>query len=87
MAAKTCYAIIKEEPLETAETKVSLVVDSSGTFPLSFSTLEETKAWVRTSRARKHSDNIARTLYTIVEVGSTRFAEAYRATFGRAGKA
>jgi hypothetical protein len=86
MAAKTCYAIVKEERLETGERK-SLVVDSTGTFPLSFSTLEETKAWVRTSRARKHSNNVARTAYSIVEVGSTRFAEAYKATFGRAGKA
>jgi hypothetical protein len=86
MAAKTCYAIVKEERLETAERK-SLVVDSTETFPLSFSTLEETKAWVRTSRARKHSDNVVRTAYSIVEVGSTRFAEAYKATFGRAGKA
>jgi hypothetical protein len=87
MAAKTCYAIVKEDLLETSETKVCLVVESTGTLPLSFSNLEETKAWVRNSRARKHSDNVARTLYSIVEVGSTRFAEVYKATFGQAGEA
>jgi hypothetical protein len=33
MAAKTCYAIVKEGRLKASETKVSLVVDSTGAFP------------------------------------------------------
>jgi len=86
MAAKTCYAIVKEERSETSETRVSLVVDSTGSLPLSFSTLEETRTWVRISRARKRRDDLAGTVYNIVEVGSPRFAKAYKATFGRVSK-
>jgi hypothetical protein len=65
MAAKTCYAIVKEERLETAETKVSLVVDSTGTFPLSFSTLEETKAWVR--HVIEHDEHNIRRTFSATE--------------------
>jgi hypothetical protein len=87
LALKTCYAIIKEAGPEGSETKISLVLDATGTRPLSFSTLKEARTWLRIIKTRKRHKDVVGTVYSVVNLGSARFSAAYKGTFGRARNA
>jgi hypothetical protein len=85
---KICYGIIKESGREgSSESTISLALDATGTLPLTFSTLDVATAWIRLTRNRKGAKEAAeRPSYTVVKVGSRRFREAYKGTFGGAEK-
>jgi hypothetical protein len=80
---KTCYAIIKDRSSHGSETNISLVLDATGTTPLSFSSYEEARRWIRLITGRKEHNERGRVIYTVTEVGSKRFNDAYKCTWGR----
>jgi len=88
-ALKTCYAIIKARSSHGSETNISLVLDDTGSTHLSFSSPEEARAWIRRIAGRKyylgHSESSPAT-YVVTEVGSERFLDAYKCTWGGAGR-
>ena len=84
-ALKTCYAIIKSRSSYGSETSISLVLDGTGLTHLRFSSPEEARAWIRRIAGRK--DYFGRNestppTYAVTKVGSERFCDAYKRTFG-----
>ena len=81
---KTCYAIIRARSFYGAETKISLVVDDTGSQYFSFSSPEEASAWIRKLVGQKHfltqNDSNPPT-YAVTEVGSGNFHDAYKRTW------
>jgi hypothetical protein len=78
---KNCYAIIKTSSFYGAETKISLVVDDTGSQYLSFSRPEEARAWIRQLTGRKHylrQNESSPATYAVTEVGSANFCDAKR---------
>ena len=55
---------------------ISLVLDATGTTPLSFSSYEEARRWIRLITRRKERNERGRVIYTVTEVGSKRFNDA-----------
>ena len=80
---KTCYAILKKRREQSCASKTSLVLDATGKYSLTFSSMAEASAWIRMMKTRKSPDDMT---FSAVEVGSDVFSEAYEATFGRADK-
>ena len=83
MADNICFAILQEERVNTFGKRTTLVLDAMERIPLSFSTLKESKAWIRICKKRKRRDGSTPTTYTVEKMDSPRFLEAYKATFGR----
>jgi hypothetical protein len=84
-ALKTCYAIIKTRRSYGSETSISLVLDDTGLTHLSFSSPEEARAWIRRIAGRKDyfgRNESAPPAYAVTKVGSERFCDAYKRTFG-----
>ena len=86
---KTCYAIIKTRSFYGSETNISLVLDDTGLTHLSFSSPEEARAWIRRIAGRK--DYLGRNessppTYAVTKVGSERFCDAYKCTWGGTGR-
>ena len=85
MFMKTCYAIIELRSFYDGETKISLVVDDTGSQYFSFSSRDGARAWIRKLADQKHyhRDNyITRSTYAVTEVGSENFYDAYKCTWG-----
>ena len=80
---KACYAIIKIRSFAGIEAKISLVVDDTGSHYLSFSSPGDAKAWIRLLASRKHylRDDTTSPTYSITEVGSGNFWDAYKCTW------
>jgi hypothetical protein len=81
---KKCYAIIRINRVEGSEPKVSLVMDDdTGLQYLSFASREEARAWIRRLEGRtSHFEPRERgsPSYTLAEVGSESFLDAYKRT-------
>jgi hypothetical protein len=89
LALKTCYAIIKTRSSYGSETSISLVLDDTGLTDLSFSSPEEARAWIRRIAGRKDyfgRNESTPSTYAVTEVGSERFSDAYKRTWGCAGQ-
>ena len=86
---KTCYAIIKTRRYGL-ETKISLVMDDSGSQYLSFASREEARAWIRrlvegpTNYLERNESTPL--IYAITKLGSRSFRDAYKRTRGCAGQ-
>ena len=88
MSYKVCFAIVREERVRTFGRRISLVLDALERIPLSFSTLEECRAWIRICRNRERRDDGGPpAIYTVEKLDSPRFRDAYKATFGTTGAA
>ena len=88
-ALKTCYAIIKTRSSYGSETNISLVLDDTGSTHLSFSSPEEARAWIRRIAGRKDyfgRNESTPSTYAVTKVGSERFCDAYKRTWGCAGQ-
>jgi hypothetical protein len=88
-ALKTCYAIIKTRSSYGSETNISLVLDETESTHLSFSSPEEARGWMRRIAGRK--DYLGRNessppTYAVTKVGSERFCDAYKRTWGGTGR-
>jgi len=84
---KTCYAITTNRTYGL-ETKISLVMDDTGSQYLSFASREEARAWIRRlvegrTNYFERNESIPPT-YAITEVGSRSFRDAYKRTRGGA---
>ena len=79
---KTCYAIVKDRSSHGPGINISLVLDATGTTPLSFSSYEEARRWIRLIRGRKERNERGQAIYTVTEVGSKRFNDAYKCPWG-----
>jgi hypothetical protein len=81
---KKCYAIIRIHRVEGSEPKVSLVMDDdTGLQYLSFASREEARGWIRRLEGRtSHFESRERGphSYTLTEVGSESFLDAYKRT-------
>ena len=82
---KICYAITKTRRYGL-ETKISLVMDDSGSQYLSFASREEARAWIRRlvegpTNYLERNESIPLN-YAITEVGSRSFRDAYKRTRG-----
>jgi hypothetical protein len=80
---KNCYAIIKTRTFHGSETRVSLVMDATGLQYLSFATREQARAWIRKLEGRTlylEPNESGPPSYTLTEVGSQSFCDAYRLT-------
>jgi hypothetical protein len=86
MADNICFAILQEERVNTFGKRTTLVLDAMERIPLSFSTLKESRAWIRICKKRNRRDGSTPTTYTVEKMDSPRFLEAYKATFGRHGQ-
>ena len=86
---KKCFAIIRTFCPEGQEPKVSLVMDDdTGLQYLSFASREEARAWARRLEGRtSHSEprNSGPPSYTLTEVGSESFLDAFKRSHGNAG--
>ena len=80
---KTCYAIIKDRSCHGSETNISLVLDATGKIPLTFSSYEEARRWIRLTTSREEGNERGRVIHTITEVGSKGFNDASRCIWGR----
>ena len=82
---KTCYAIIKTRRYGL-ETKISLVMDDSGSQYLSFASREEARAWIRrlvegpTNYLERNESTPL--IYAITKVGSRSFSRCVQAHSG-----
>ena len=86
---KTCYAIIKTRSSHGSETSISLVLDDTGLTHLSFSSPEEARAWIRRIAGRKDyfgPNESTPPTYAVTKVGSERFCDAYKRTWGSVGQ-
>lgn len=85
---KKCYAIIRTYRPQGQEPKISLVVDDdTGLQYLSFASREEARAWARRLEGRtSHSEpkNSGLPSYTLTEVGSESFLDAFKRSQGNA---
>ena len=82
---KACYAIIETRSFYGGKTKISLVVDDTGSQYFSFSSRDEARAWIRKLADQKpyhRKHYINRSTYAITEVGSENFYDAYKCTWG-----
>ena len=88
-ALKTCYAIIKTRISYGSETSISLVLDDTGLTHLSFSSPEEARAWIRRIAGRKDyfgRNESTPSTYAVAKVGSERFCDAHKRTWGCSGQ-
>jgi hypothetical protein len=82
---KNCHAIIKTRTVQGGETRVSLVMDDTGSQFLSFAGREQARAWIRRLEHRTtylESLECSPPTYVVVEVGSQPFRDAYRHSRG-----
>jgi hypothetical protein len=88
-ALKTCYAIIKTRISYGSETSISLVLDDTGLTHLSSSSPEEARAWIRRIAGRtdyfERNESTSST-YAVTKVGSERFCDAHKRTWGCSGQ-
>jgi hypothetical protein len=84
---KIRYAITKTRR-HGLETKISLIMDDSGTQYLSFASREDARAWIRRlvdgPTNYPESNESIPPIYAITEVRSRSFCDAYKRTWGGA---